>query len=60
MKPKYESTTEFLKRMRLLESDHDSQGYPCVKMEDISRLLDTIENLEEDVDILYREIAYRD
>lgn len=36
---------ELLARMRALEDDHQPDGYPAVKMRDISALCDEIERL---------------
>lgn len=39
------SSTALLGRMRLLEKDHESDGWPAVRMCDISTLCDEIERL---------------
>lgn len=40
-------TTELINRMRLLEEDHEPEGWPAVQMKDISALCDAVEHLEE-------------
>ena len=36
---------EFISEMRRFETDHETGGYPAVKMKDISELCDIIERL---------------
>jgi len=45
------SDKEFIKRIKLLEIDHKPEGYPCIKMKDISRLLLIIEKLNNHIKI---------
>lgn len=41
---------KFLKRIKLLQIDHQPQGWPAIQMKDITRLLNIIENLQAEVD----------
>ena len=40
---------DFLKQMRSLELDHEPTGWPCVQMQQITRLLNIIDRLDEDL-----------
>ena len=37
---------DLIEKLRLLEKDHEPEGYPSIKMKDISRLLDILEEIE--------------
>jgi hypothetical protein len=39
-----ESISELVSRLRLLEQDHAPDGWPAIKMRDVSALLDVIEH----------------
>ena len=41
--------SEFLKQMRDLELDHEPTGWPCVQMQQITRMLNIIDSLEEEI-----------
>lgn len=45
---------ELVERLRLLEQDHEPDGWPAVRMRDITALLDELEAAQEDVERLYR------
>lgn len=47
---------DLISRLRLLESDHEPEGYPSVKMKEISALLDTCEALIAENQHLRREV----
>ena len=39
---------DLIKRLRLLEQDHEPDGWPAVRMRDITALLDALEAARED------------
>ena len=39
---------ELIERLRLLEQDHEPDGWPAVRMRDITALLDALEAARED------------
>lgn len=43
---------ELVERLRLLEQDHEPDGWPAVRMRDITALLDAIEAAQADVERL--------
>jgi hypothetical protein len=45
--------TELVSMMRLLEQDHDPDGWPAVQMKDISALCDAIEWYDEIADQIH-------
>lgn len=54
---------ELVQRMRSLEADHEPDGWPAVRMRDISALCDAIEILQQRYDALKqtrRELIFRD
>jgi hypothetical protein len=46
------SVDKLLKRMRLLEIDHEPDGWPAVQMKDISKLCNLVENAVPSIDLL--------
>jgi hypothetical protein len=44
------NSSDLLCRMRLLEADHDPEGWPAVKMKDISALCDLVAEIAKSVD----------
>ena len=51
-----ESTSALIERMRAFESDHAPDGWPCIRMRDITALCDAVEAaraaaLEEAADV---------
>ncbi len=46
------TNAEFIATMRLLNADHEPNGYPTVRMQDINRLCDIIDNLIPALDLL--------
>ena len=43
---------DLIERLRLLEQDHESDGWPAVRMRDITALLDALEALRAEVERL--------
>ena len=41
---------DLIERLRLLEQDHEPDGWPAVRMRDITALLDAIEAAREDAE----------
>jgi hypothetical protein len=54
------ASTELIKQLRNLEEDHEPEGWPAVKMRDISSLLDLIEALQAKLDRLMFEYCPED
>jgi hypothetical protein len=50
---------DFLKRMKDYEIDHRPEGFPCIQMKDITRLLNIIKSLEDETESLKDEIRYK-
>lgn len=44
-------------RCRTLEVDHEPEGWPAIKMKDVSALCDEVEKLYEDIDRWYYELS---
>ena len=52
---------ELIERMRVLEIDHEPNGWPAIQMRDISAMCDAIESLLAENERLKAELAkYRD
>lgn len=49
--------TDLIERMRLLKQDHEPDGWPAVRMRDITALLDSLEAAREDADAVKRVLA---
>ena len=44
--------SDLIERLRLLEQDHEPDGWPAVRMRDITALLDSLEAAREDAERL--------
>ena len=47
---------EFTKDFRLLEKDHEPEGWPAIQMRDISQLCDLVENAVPAIDLLQKRL----
>ena len=64
MSSEAESTSALIERMRAFEADHVPDGWPCIRMRDITALCDAVEAaraaaLEEAAEIVSVQEQYR-
>jgi len=51
-------TDKLIKRMRTLEIDHEPDGWPAIRMRDISALCDAVERANLELERLQASIEY--